>query len=194
MTSFLNHPNGLSTWTRWAAVAVIAVLSISTPTMANTLVRRSNLCGADEPIRRTGLTPSIAEEVCPDYLTNEYVRIKHAFVTYPDGKRTGGHCGGSDGKTEQLQLSIANKMFGGNTQPKQSSVSMTFPHPYDCTAWCVQNSEDKGHFKFNPKKIALTTEAQGCVEELKNKRLLRSVWISSVTHRCRQPQRQLWYQ
>jgi len=86
---------------------------------------------------RTALTATTAALLCPNYASDPHVKIKHAWVDPETGK--GGHCGGK--KTEELQLSIANGLFGGNTAGDR-----------DCTAWCVKNSEGGGHFKFDHKR------------------------------------------
>jgi len=111
----------------WAIVA-LALAAVVTRTTA------INCAGNGKTA--TALTATSAAELCPDYASDPRVKSKHAWVDSVTGK--GGHCGGTN--TEELQRSIANGLFGGgNTAGTR-----------DCTAWCVQNSEGKGHFKFNP--------------------------------------------
>jgi len=107
---------------------------------------------------RTALTPSIAAELCPDYASDPHVKIKHAWVDPETGK--GGHCGGK--KTEELQLSIANGLFGGNTAGDR-----------DCTAWCVKNSEGGGHFKFDHKRECFKFRGTGMCGTEKEKKFAK---------------------
>merc|ERR1712166_889370 len=65
-------------------------------------------------------------------------------------------CGGK--KTEELQLSIANGLFGGNTAGDR-----------DCSAWCVMNSEGGGHFKFDHKRECFKSRGTGMCGTKKEK-------------------------
>jgi len=126
----------------------IAVLALVAFTNAQDVTCDSSQ-GLDIP-RKDDLTFARALVLCPDFLLNPNVKIKYAVRDDDTGE--GGHCGNNPEKTEWLQKSIANGLFGGNDNEGQFSFTGTILNGRDCSAYCIKNSEGRGHFKFNDKK------------------------------------------